>query len=111
MVSTLFFVLLSGRNIPGMALMTGSALPHMRGAFMTMNSTVQSASAGSAALLGGWIISESSDGTLINFDIVGYLTVLAGLCAIWLAGRLQVMPEPHYRIEPERRDARQEETR
>jgi MFS family permease len=50
--STLFFVCMSGRMIPCMAMLTSAANPAWRGTFMTINSAVQSASMGIAALVG-----------------------------------------------------------
>jgi len=50
--STLFFVCMSGRMIPCMAMLTSAANPAWRGTFMTINSAVQSASVGIAALVG-----------------------------------------------------------
>ena len=43
MVSTALFVCMSGRMIPGMALVTGAAAPALRGTFMALNAAVQSA--------------------------------------------------------------------
>ena len=49
---------MSGRMIPGMAMLTSAANPALRGTFMTLNSAVQSAAMGLAALVGGYIISR-----------------------------------------------------
>ena len=60
LVSTLFFVCMSGRMIPGMAMLTSAANPALRGTFMTLNSAVQSGAMGVAALVGGYIISRDT---------------------------------------------------
>ncbi len=48
-ITTLFFVLVSGRFVPGMALVTAAAEPALRGTFMSLNSAVQSSARRSAA--------------------------------------------------------------
>ena len=57
LVSSMLFVVMSGRMIPGMALIGASADPRRRGSFMTLNSAVQSLAMGLAALVGGkfWV--------------------------------------------------------
>ena len=39
--STAFFVLVSGRMIPGMAMVTAAPAPQVRGTFMSLASSVQ----------------------------------------------------------------------
>lgn len=51
--TTLMFALMSGRMIPGMAILTAAANPALRGTFMTLNAAVQSAAMGLASLAGG----------------------------------------------------------
>jgi len=92
-ITTFLFVLMTSRTIPGMALITGSAVPSMRGAFMSMNATVQSIATGVAVLVGGAILSQVPGGPLENFDILGYIMVAVTLAAVWLAGKLKVMPD------------------
>jgi len=52
-ISSVLFVVMSGRMIPGMALIGAAADPRRRGSFMTLNSAVQSLSMGLAAMVGG----------------------------------------------------------
>ena len=91
--STLFFVLISGRIIPGMAMTSAVALPQVRGMFMSLLSSVQMLAAGLASLVAGLIITRNAAGVVEHYEIVGYLAVAAGLLTIWLAGRLTVAPE------------------
>ena len=51
-VTTAFFVFVSGRMVPGMALMTAVPPANMRGAFMSVNGALQSASMGIAVAPG-----------------------------------------------------------
>jgi predicted MFS family arabinose efflux permease len=88
--STVFFILVPGRMIPGMALVTASAAPQVRGTFMSLLSSVQMAAVGLASLVSGLIISRSPSGQIIHFNLVGYLAATCGLLAIWLAQRLTI---------------------
>jgi predicted MFS family arabinose efflux permease len=83
-ISTIFMVCSSGRVVPAMAMLTASVEPHQRGGFMSINSSVQQLSSGAAAWLSGVIIGQSG-GHITRFGIVGALSVLFGLSAIYLA--------------------------
>lgn len=87
-MSTLFFMCMSGRMIPGMALLTSAAQPSLRGTFMTLNASVQSAAMGLAAFTGGTLVRRDADGQLQNYWQAALLGALASVLAIWLAGRL-----------------------
>ncbi|TAK91611.1 MAG: MFS transporter [Burkholderiaceae bacterium] len=86
----LFFVFVSGRIIPGLAIVTSSAIPAYRGTFMSLNSSVQQAASGVAALIGAGIVSRAPDGQLLHYDRVGYVAVAATLVAMWLVGKVRV---------------------
>jgi predicted MFS family arabinose efflux permease len=88
--STAFFVLVSGRAIPGMALISASAAPQVRGSFMSLASAVQMVSSGLASLIGGMIIERTQDGRILHYDLVGYAAVACGVGSIWLVRRLCV---------------------
>lgn len=89
-VSTLFFVCMSGRMIPGMALLTAAARPELRGTFMTLNSSVQSAAMGIAALVGANIISRDAQGLIQHYWVAAVVGACCSLCSILLAQRLLV---------------------
>ena len=57
---------------------------------MTLNSAVQSASMGLAALVGGLIIGRDELGQLTGYWMAGLLGVLASLMSAWLAGHLRL---------------------
>ena len=87
-ISTPFFILVSGRFVPGMAMITSASQPNLRGTFMSLSSAVQQAASGLAALIAGLIISRSADGFVLHYDRVGYLACAASMGAIILAGYL-----------------------
>jgi predicted MFS family arabinose efflux permease len=84
LISTIFMVCSSGRVVPAMAMLTASVEPHQRGGFMSINSSVQQLSSGIAAWLSGVIIGQSG-GHMTRFGLVGGLSVIFGLLAIYLA--------------------------
>jgi len=88
--TTLFFVLISGRFIPAMAIITSAAQPKLRGTFMSLNSTVQSLAMGLAASLSGFIIVQQSDGKIQGYGTVGYVAIAANLLAIWYVSRIEM---------------------
>jgi predicted MFS family arabinose efflux permease len=90
LISTCLFAMMSGRMIPGMAMISSSVEPRLRGTFMTINSAVQSASMGVAALVGGLIIGRDAQGHLTLYWVAGLLGVLASGLSAWLAGRLRL---------------------
>ena len=94
LISTCLFAMMSGRMIPGMAMISSSVEPRLRGTFMTLNSAVQSASMGLAALVGGLIIGRDAQGHLTLYWVAGLLGVLASGLSAWLAGRLRLQGAP-----------------
>lgn len=89
-VTTMMFVGMNGRNIPGMALVTSAANPKLRGTFMALNSSVQSAAMGVAAFVGGLIISRDAQGLVQHFWINALLGVVASVLSVVLVGRLKL---------------------
>lgn len=101
-VTTLFFVLVSGRMIPGMALITAAVEPSVRGAFMSVNSSVQSAAMGVAAFVGGLIIGRDADGAVTGYAWCGWIAVALTAAAVWWVGALRLHLQPGTSVaEPE----------
>jgi predicted MFS family arabinose efflux permease len=92
--TTLFFVLVSGRMIPAMAIITSAAQPKLRGTFMSLNATVQSLSMGLATSLAGFIITQNEAGQIIDYGLVGYVAIAVNLLAILFVSRI-VMHDQH----------------
>lgn len=88
--TTLFFVFISGRMIPGMAVVTSSALPHLRGTFMSMNASAMQMASGLASLVAGMVIGHTETGELTNYNFVGYAAMTIGLMAMWMIGRVKI---------------------
>jgi predicted MFS family arabinose efflux permease len=91
--STAFFVLVSGRMVPAMAMVSAVALPQVRGTFMSLVGSVQMLASGLASLVAGMIITRNAAGQVEHYNLVGYLAVAAGMLTIWLAQDLRPAPE------------------
>lgn len=98
--STVFFILVPGRMIPGMAMVTAAAAPSVRGTFMSLGSSVQMLSSGLASLVAGMIISRNALGQIEHYNIVGYLAVGCGLASLWMVQHLKVAPASEQQRKP-----------
>lgn len=87
-IMVFFMMLVSGRLVPAIALITSSVEPRLRGSFMNFNSSIQQLSAGLAAAGAGAMIDKAANGTLIHYDRVGTLAAVSTLICIALAWRL-----------------------
>lgn len=88
--STLFFIFVSGRMGPGMALISAVPSPAVRGTFTSLVYTMQMLSFSLASISSGLIIRRADNGHLEHFNWVGYLAVACGAATIWLAHRLSL---------------------
>jgi DHA1 family inner membrane transport protein len=79
-----------GRMIPAMAMVTSSVEPRRRGAFLSANSSVQHIAAGFGSYLGGIIVTQSADGQIGLFGVVGWIAAISTLMSLWLAGRIRI---------------------
>jgi DHA1 family inner membrane transport protein len=87
-VTSFFFIVISGRVVPAMALITSTTQPKNRGSFMSFNSSVQQTSSGIAAFIAGGIVTEDVSGKLEHYPYVGYIAIVACLISIWAASRI-----------------------
>jgi predicted MFS family arabinose efflux permease len=87
-VSTLMFALMSGRMIPGMAIISSAAQAPLRGTFMTLNASVQSAAMGVASFVGGVLISRDAQGLVQNYWMAAVVGIAASLLSMVVVGRL-----------------------
>ena len=83
LVTTTFFVVISGRMIPAMAIITQVPANKERGSFMSLNSSVQSAAMALGSVIGGWL-SNGSNSTLASFELNGWVAAVTSLLSIGL---------------------------
>lgn len=95
-ISGIFFIMANGRIVPSTTMVTSVIKPENRGSFMSIRSSIQQISSGSAALLAGFIISEEPSTVtenakaLVNYEYVGYVAVFFSICALFVAQKLRV---------------------
>jgi predicted MFS family arabinose efflux permease len=87
---TVFMVLVSGRFVPAMALITGSTTPAHRGSFMSVNTSVQHATAGAAAMLAGAFLVQEGNGPIVGYGRVGLVASAFTVLSLWLAARIEL---------------------
>lgn len=99
LVNVILFIGIMGRMIPSMALVT--AVPQMqdRGAFMSINSSLQQIAGGIAAGAGGLIVYQKTKlSPLENYNILGYLIIAISITAIFLVYRMNQMIKTNKKI-------------
>jgi predicted MFS family arabinose efflux permease len=84
--STSFFILISGRMIPAMAMVSQLVEPKIRGTFMSLVGSVQMLASGIASVLAGVVVTITADGKMEHYNLVGYGAVACGLLTFWLVG-------------------------
>ncbi len=84
--STAFFILVSGRMIPAMAIVSQIVESKIRGTFMSLIGSVQMLSSGIASVLAGWVVTIGPDGMMQHYNLVGYGAAFCGLLTFWLVG-------------------------
>lgn len=70
--------------IPAQALTSAIPTPANRGAFMSVNSSLQQISGGLASVIAGHIVVEGTGGMLEHFDTIGYVLVVTTFISTFL---------------------------
>ena len=89
-----FFVFASGRFVPGQAIMTLAVPASRRGAFMSLSGCARDLAMGVTSSLGGWIVTRSPSGELLNYHWLGWIAAGAGLISIWVGSRVRMNDTP-----------------
>ena len=87
--NTLFVILINGRMVPAIAMITSSVMPERRGGFMSINSSIQQFSMGLSAYWAGLIIEQSAQGRLTGFDTVGNIAAVFTIICVIYARKLK----------------------
>ncbi|MDQ2658731.1 MAG: MFS transporter [Bacteroidota bacterium] len=100
-VSVIMFAAISSRIISASALLTAVPSQQDRGAFMSVNSSVQQISGGIASAIAGLIVIQQPNGLLMHYDTVGYVVAGTGVVAIFLMHLLdrQIHRKLHKKID------------
>ncbi len=89
--TTVFFILVPGRMVPVMAIVTSAAQPHLRGTFLAINASVQNLCSGLAAYLGGLLIALDA-GKVVGYGTVGWLAMGMTVAAMCFVSRVRHVP-------------------
>ena len=81
-INIIMFIGVTARMISASAMMTAIPEPADRGAYMSIQSSVQQLSGGLASALAGVIVVQGSSGVLQNYDILGYVVIFATIVTI-----------------------------
>ena len=84
--STAFFILISGRMIPAMAMVSQLVEPKIRGTFMSLVGSVQMLASGIASVVAGAVVTIAADGKMEHYNLVGYGAAVCGLLTFWVVG-------------------------
>ncbi|GHM99197.1 MFS transporter [Cytophagales bacterium WSM2-2] len=94
-ISIVMFAGITCRMISSSALLSAVPEPQDRGAFMSINASVQQISGGIASAIAGVIVYQAPDGILHRYDLLGYVVIGTMLITIammyWIDKHIQEM--------------------
>ncbi|MCH2193280.1 MAG: MFS transporter [Kordia sp.] len=90
-VTSTYFVVSSGRNVPATTLITSVVKTENRGSFMSVRSSINELALALSSFIAGSIITENTDGSLNNFLYVGLLAMLMSVVAIFVGRMLKTV--------------------
>jgi predicted MFS family arabinose efflux permease len=100
LATSAFMVFAAGRMVPVQAMLLGVPRPRNRGAFMSVNTSVQHAATGLAPLIAGVLVHETPDGRLEGFPLVGWVAAVTAALSLVLAGLLKQAKVEAISVEP-----------
>jgi predicted MFS family arabinose efflux permease len=83
-INVVLFMGISSRMVSASALMTAIPQPQDRGAFMSINSSVQQIAGGVAAYVAGMLVTQSKAGPMLHYNRLGFAVVGSMMVAILL---------------------------
>jgi MFS transporter, DHA1 family, inner membrane transport protein len=92
LVMSAFMVCAAGRMVPVQAMLLGVPPAKNRGAFMSVNTSVQHASTALAPLIAGALVTQTPDGRLTGYPLVGWFAAATAAISLLLAGLLKPSP-------------------
>jgi predicted MFS family arabinose efflux permease len=88
-LTTLFFIFSGGRFVPSQTLTLNSVDARYRGGFMSLNSSLMQLSSGLAGFLSGKVIQKLPDGSLQNYDVIGWSTIFFSMLTVLIAQKMK----------------------
>ena len=83
-VTSMFFLFANGRTITMQAIVSGVVNNEQRGGFTSINSSMIQLGSGAASFVGGLIVERASNGTLLHYNWVGYMSMFFMILGIIL---------------------------
>ena len=87
--TTVFFILFGSRFVPSVTLVTSAVSPRERGSFMSINTSAQQFASAIAAMLSGFIVSNTPEGRVEHFWVVGICALLFSIVSIFISYRVK----------------------
>jgi predicted MFS family arabinose efflux permease len=84
LINIVLFIGINGRMISAQSLLTAVPAPQDRGAFMSVNSSIQQISGGVAAWVAGHIVAQRADGFMEHYPTLGFVVIGSMIIAIGL---------------------------
>ena len=91
LINIVLFLAITSRMIAAQALSSGVPAPQDRGAFMSINSSLQQLSGGVASSVAGIIVVQTPSGPLAHYEDLGYVVAAAMLITVILMYKVNRM--------------------
>jgi MFS transporter, DHA1 family, inner membrane transport protein len=88
-ITSMFFLFANGRTITMQAMVSGVVNNEQRGGFTSINSSMIQLGSGAASFIGGLMVEKAANGTLLHYDLVGYMSMTFMILGIILAKYVQ----------------------
>jgi MFS transporter, DHA1 family, inner membrane transport protein len=88
-VVAFFFLTMGGRMVPAMATMASSVSQRDRGGFMSISACFQQLALAAGSYVAGLIVTKDAQGHLVNYNYVGFITIVFSLIAMWLVTKIK----------------------
>lgn len=90
-VNAILFVGIFSRIIPSQALMSSLPTKDERGSFMAVSSALQQISGGVSSWVAGHLVATAVDGSLVGYNVIGYVVVVSTLITTVTIYKIQKM--------------------
>jgi DHA1 family inner membrane transport protein len=91
LIAAFFFAFASGRFVPGQAVVSQAVEPARRGAYMSLVGCARDLASGITAAIGGKIIAAGPNGTLLHFNLLGWITIGVSVASLWIFRRVRAV--------------------
>jgi MFS transporter, DHA1 family, inner membrane transport protein len=75
-ITSMFFLFANGRTITMQAMVSGVVNNDQRGGFTSINSSMIQLGSGAASFVGGLMVEKTANGTLLHYELVGYMSMI-----------------------------------